>query len=183
MMTRSIRRLVTGHNEHGKSVLADDMQADCVLRPLAIAPELALINLWATGQSPVDILPDRDPARDIKGLVPSASGSIFRIVDFPPEETYIDKVSASFRDEAFNAMDASSCADSHKVTGHPFMHRTTTLDYAIVLEGEIYLLLDESEHLMSVGDVAIQCATNHAWSNRSNKTCRMAFILLDAKTP
>ena len=61
------------------------------------------------------------------------------------------------------------------------MHRTETLDYGIVLEGEIYLVLDDSETLLKPGDVVIQRGTNHAWSNRSDRVCRMAFILLDGR--
>ncbi len=58
------------------------------------------------------------------------------------------------------------------------MHRTETIDYAIVLSGEIYLLLDAQDVLVRVGDVVVQCGTNHAWSNRSDKPCKIAFILI-----
>jgi uncharacterized cupin superfamily protein len=63
------------------------------------------------------------------------------------------------------------------------MHRTKTLDYAIVLEGEVYLVLDDSETLMKTGDVCIQRATNHVWSNRAEKNCKIAFILIDGDAP
>ncbi len=59
------------------------------------------------------------------------------------------------------------------------MHRTETIDYAIVLSGEIYMILDESEVLLKAGDVVVQCGTNHAWSNRSNDSCTVAFVLID----
>ena len=64
---------------------------------------------------------------------------------------------------------------------HFLYHRTNTVDYAIVLEGEIWALVDEGEVLMRAGDILIQRGTAHAWANRSNKTCRMAFILIDAE--
>ena len=60
-------------------------------------------------------------------------------------------------------------------------HQTDTVDYALVLEGEVYAVLDEDETLMRAGDVLIQRGTHHAWSNRSDKPCRMAFILIDAE--
>jgi uncharacterized cupin superfamily protein len=63
---------------------------------------------------------------------------------------------------------------------HPGMHRTRTLDYAIVLSGEIYAVLDEGEVLLEAGDVLVQRGTNHAWSNRSERPCRIAFVLVDA---
>src|SRR5262249_58980835 len=66
---------------------------------------------------------------------------------------------------------------------HPFMHRTSTSDYAIVLSGEIVMLLDDSEVVLKAGDILIQQATNHAWVNRSNEVCRIAFVLVDARDP
>ena len=61
------------------------------------------------------------------------------------------------------------------------MHRTATLDYAMVLTGEIYAVLDTEEKLMREGDVLIQRGTNHAWRNDSDNPCRMLFVLLDAE--
>jgi quercetin dioxygenase-like cupin family protein len=59
------------------------------------------------------------------------------------------------------------------------MHRTETIDYGIVLEGEIHLVLDDSEVRLEAGDVVVQRGTDHAWENRSAATTRMAFILVD----
>ena len=63
---------------------------------------------------------------------------------------------------------------------HPFMHRTDSLDYAVVLTGEIYMMMDEDEYLLKAGDVVVQQGTNHAWSNRGTEPCQIAFILIDA---
>jgi quercetin dioxygenase-like cupin family protein len=62
------------------------------------------------------------------------------------------------------------------------MHRTQTIDYAIVLSGEIWALMDIGETKMKAGDILIQRGTNHAWSNRSNKPCQVAFVLIDARS-
>ena len=70
-----------------------------------------------------------------------------------------------------------------KPARHPFMHRTRSIDYALVLEGEIDMLLDDSEVHLKAGDVLIQLGTNHAWVNNSDKPCRIAFVLIDAKEP
>ena len=59
------------------------------------------------------------------------------------------------------------------------MHRTETVDYAIILEGEIWAVMDHGETLMRAGDVLVQRGTNHAWANRSGKTARIAFVLID----
>jgi uncharacterized cupin superfamily protein len=64
---------------------------------------------------------------------------------------------------------------------HVLFHTTDTVDYAIVLEGEIWAVLDDDEVLMQQGDVLVQRGTGHAWSNRSDKYCRVAFILVDAE--
>jgi quercetin dioxygenase-like cupin family protein len=74
---------------------------------------------------------------------------------------------------------ASEAVVSRGRARHPAMHRTRSVDYGIVLEGEIWLILDEEETLLRAGDVCIQRATNHAWSNRSDRRCVMAFVLLD----
>ncbi len=62
---------------------------------------------------------------------------------------------------------------------HPMMHRTETIDYAIVLEGEITMLLDDSEVVLRAGDVLVQVGTNHAWVNRSKAPAKIAFVLID----
>jgi quercetin dioxygenase-like cupin family protein len=64
---------------------------------------------------------------------------------------------------------------------HPFMHRTDSLDYAVVLTGEIYMMTNEYEYLVKVGDVIVKQGTNHTWSNRCNEPCQIAFILIDAE--
>jgi oxalate decarboxylase/phosphoglucose isomerase-like protein (cupin superfamily) len=115
-------------------------------------------------------------------LPPPKNGSVMRIIEFPPESTYIDRVSADMAQKAFTEVGAGHALQSG--TGkaqHPFMHKTRTVDYGIVLEGEIVMVLDDSEVPMKKNDVCIQRGTNHAWSNRSDKPCLMAFILVDGE--
>jgi uncharacterized cupin superfamily protein len=69
----------------------------------------------------------------------------------------------------------------HAAARSPFMHRTKSIDYAIVLDGEIDMLVDDSEVHLGAGDVLIQRGTNHAWVNRGTQRCRVAFVLIDAK--
>ena len=63
------------------------------------------------------------------------------------------------------------------------MHRTKSIDYAIVLEGEIDMLLDDTEVHLKAGDILVQQGTNHAWVNNSGKQCRICFVLIDAHEP
>jgi hypothetical protein len=179
-MSRSIRRLVTGHNQAGKSVLISDANAHDKQILLETAPDFALINLWGTHEMPADSVTHSDPTHEHMGLTPSANGTVFRVVDFPPDATYMHTFQGEAYEKAWASIEASACADRKGQSRHPMMHCTATIDYGIVLEGEIYLILDDTEHLMKTGDVVVQRATNHAWSNRTNQICRMAFILVDA---
>jgi naringenin degradation protein FdeH len=61
------------------------------------------------------------------------------------------------------------------------MHRTETVDYAVILEGELTLILDEEDVVLKTGDVVIQRGTSHSWANRSDKPCRILFVLLDGE--
>jgi len=82
--------------------------------------------------------------------------------------------------EAFGEMGAG--ANIVEDARHPFMHRTDTLDYAVILAGEIFMLLDDSDVHLKAGDVVIQRGTNHAWSNRGTKPCVVMFVLIDGVT-
>ena len=84
------------------------------------------------------------------------------------------------RQAAFAAMGADHAMDPEG-SRHPGMHKTATVDYAIVLSGEIYALMDEGETLLQAGDCLVQRGTNHAWGNRSDAPCLVAFILVSAK--
>jgi hypothetical protein len=110
-------------------------------------------------------------------VLPPKNGTILRICDFPPEPKD-PKELKRLLDATFGGI----YDDAHHDRGsakHPGMHRTETVDYAIVLEGEIWAVMDEGETLLRTGDVLVQRGTNHAWANRSSKTARIAFILID----
>ena len=81
---------------------------------------------------------------------------------------------------AFGAMGTDK-ASTFKQGGHPLMHRTESVDYALILEGEIYLVLDQEERLMRQGDFLVERGTSHAWANRSGKPCKILFVLIDGK--
>lgn len=175
-MLKPIRRVVTGHDQGGKAVVVMDGVAANVVtsqhRPGGRT------NLWRTTAAPADLSGRKDAADAEFTLAPPPSGTNFRISEFPPEDP--EEMKAIDGSRAFAEVGAAQTL----VAGarHPFMHRTATIDYAIVLEGEITLLLDDSEVALKAGDVVIQRGTNHAWSNRSEVPCMMAFVLIDGKT-
>jgi uncharacterized protein len=168
------RRIVTGHNPEGRSVFVADGIAPHRFQS-EHAPNVAQV-MWATDRMPVAAGAD-DPATADRFFpaAPSADGTVFRIVDFPPDTEYHAEAMAKF----LNTIVPDERHDPVS-SRHFFFHRTQTLDYAIVLDGEIWALMDEGETLMQAGDVLIQRATNHSWSNRSNSDCKMAFVLIDA---
>jgi mannose-6-phosphate isomerase-like protein (cupin superfamily) len=104
---------------------------------------------------------------------------VFRIVDFPPLGPEADKLDNNFLHHQLGG----EAPKRGLPPRHPFMHRTKTIDYAIIMEGEIDMLLDDSEIHMKAGDVLVQQGTNHAWVNRGKEPCRIAFILIDSKEP
>ena len=174
-MGKKIRRVVTGHDENGAAIVIMDGEARCILqRPNR--PGVTLTNLWKSDKSPADMEQLDDPVTGPLILHPPKNGSVFRIVQFDPEDP---KLLATLDGRAaFAEMGAG--ANIVEGARHPFMHRTDSLDYAVVLTGEIYMIMDEDEYLLKAGDVVVQQGTNHAWSNRGSEPCQIAFILIDA---
>jgi mannose-6-phosphate isomerase-like protein (cupin superfamily) len=165
---KPVRRIVTGHRDGKAVVLFDGAAPNQKLRR---ASGLVSTLLWVTDETPADLSGEADRSRREIGVPPPANGTIFRVVDFPPEGE------ARSRDAILKEMGVSD----HGGARHAAMHRTRSVDYAIVLEGEIDMLLDDSEVRLNAGDVLVQQGTNHAWVNRGTKPCRMAFVLIDAK--
>jgi mannose-6-phosphate isomerase-like protein (cupin superfamily) len=165
---KPVRRIVTGH-EDGKGVVLFDGPAPN--QKLRQASGLVSTLLWVTDETPADITGGKDKSVREIGVPPPESGSIFRVVDFPPEGD------ARSREAILKEMGVADKGGGR----HAAMHRTPSVDYAIVIEGEIDMLLDDSEVHLSAGDVLVQQGTNHAWVNRGTRTCRMAFVLIDAK--
>ena len=176
-MTSTIRRVVTGHDDKGTAVVVSDAAATQILTHQHRS-NVTLTNLWRCDEVPAEY---DGPAETCAGpfrLMPPLKGCVFRIIEFRPEDP-MELASVDGR-SAFAAMGAGE----HVVEGarHPFMHRTDSVDFAIVLEGEIDMLLDEDEVHLSAGDVVIQRGTNHAWSNRGEARCLIAFVLVDGVT-
>lgn len=182
-MRDKIRRVVTGHDKNGRAVVIADGNAGNVFLP-PHRDGVIITNLWRTESMPVAVpMEDEDPV-DLPGdlpLIPPKNGSVFRIIKYPPDATYMHKITREAAHESFTEFGAGDAADASENPPHPMMHKTNTLDYAIVLEGEIYMVLDDSEVRLEAGDTVIQRATNHSWSNKSDKPAWMLFVLMDGK--
>jgi quercetin dioxygenase-like cupin family protein len=154
-MAFSVRRIVTGHDSNGKAIVATDEQLPGAVSPSR--PGISRCEIWSADKMPVDNSEGAAAEAQRKGFVVrhnyvgSGQGNVCRVVEFAPG------------------------------AAHKFMHRTETLDYAILLDGECDLELDDGKTVpMKAGDICVQRGTMHAWVNNSGKPCTFAFVLIDA---
>lgn len=150
-MTVLTRRIVTGHTADGRSIVIQDGPVPHI----RAFPGARFDEAWATGQAPeaLGLAPVAEPTTASLGIGPPPGGSTIRVIEFAP------------------ATEGGRRSP---------MHRTRTIDYGIVLEGEVVLILTDSEVVLKAGDVVIQRGTDHAWENRSGRHAMMAFVLIDA---
>lgn len=155
-MNKIPRRIVTGI-ENGRSTIIEDQPIENVVEHL---PGLIISYIWNTQKMPASL--------DLETQIPNTgfpqtpkNGTYFRYVSIPPDKD----LGVEFK------------------TGkpHPMMHQTQTLDYIIILSGELYLIMEEGETLLKAGDIVIQRGTDHAWSNRSDEACIQLAVLIDAE--
>ncbi len=174
-MVERIRRVVTGHDRDGKSIFIVDGKAPNILEMKSM-PGVALTDLWRTTTSPALNSGNKDAAAGRIKLEPPGDGTILRIVEFPPDAAWRKTADAK---AAFASIGAGGAPDHE--SGDPMMHTTATVDYIIVLKGEIYAILDKGEKLLKQGDILVQRGTNHSWSVRGAEPCVIAAILVSAK--
>jgi quercetin dioxygenase-like cupin family protein len=147
------RRVVTGHDAHGRSVVL----ADGPVPVHRYMPQdgVGFYEVWETDDAPAPIRPSEpgEPTQRMLRVPPSPRGTKIRVNEFFPGH-----VGPHGRQSP--------------------VHRTESIDYGIVLEGEIVLILDDTEVLLQPGDVVVQRGTDHAWANRTDRVCRVAFVLV-----
>jgi mannose-6-phosphate isomerase-like protein (cupin superfamily) len=175
MELRSTRRIVTGHDAKGKAVVLFD---GAITAKQRAAGGNGMTLLWTTQEFPLDASTSADRSEGHQGVPPSPNGTVFRIVDFAPIQSGGAPVD---HHQVLVSMGIDPATQGYG--RHANTHRTRTVDYAIVLDGEIDMLLDDSEIHVAAGDVLVQQATNHAWVNNGKVPCRIAFILIDSETP
>jgi quercetin dioxygenase-like cupin family protein len=147
-MAFRVRRIVTGHDAHGKAVVSTDQIIESTAGK--IDPTINAMDVWATKSTPPE-LDGPDPLGGPLPTTPGLGGTMLKLLELPPGTP-------------------------------PLMHKTATLDYVIVLAGEVVMALDNgAEVQMKAGDVVIQRANVHGWANRGLEPCRIAFFLVGAK--
>ncbi len=168
-------RIVTGHDEAGKAIIlfADKGQN---VTEIQSWPGLFVTELWVTGESPIDNSGSDDASLRPMRHDPTAHGTIFRLVEIPPESKTSFDPKGIFGE--LGSKNKPSKADSAR---HPTMHKTNSIDYLVVLKGTMTMAMEEGEIEISQGDCIVQRGTNHAWINKSDEPCILAAILIDAK--
>jgi hypothetical protein len=171
-----IRRVVVGLDANNKSVVIFDSQM-----PLKSGEYgLNSTNLWVTNTYPLGFSFKDDTSAIPVGVSPLDNGTKFRVVEFPPLDAATEaKMPPGY---LMKAVGPVAPARGVAVT-HPLMHRTRSVDYAVVMSGEIDMMLDDGVVHLKPGDTIVQQATNHAWINRGTEVCRILFVLMDSKQP
>ncbi len=174
-----VRRVVIGHDASGKSIVVSDGPAPFVATNPQ-RPGYVSTDIWRTDAMPAPIVAKpEEPTLGPRRQLPAKHGTVLRVNRVMPETDDIRRMTQEQSQQLFAALGNEQASTYGKSGRHPLMHRTETIDYAIVLTGEIYCILDDTEVLLKAGDMLIQCGTNHAWSNRSNAPCDIAFVLID----
>ena len=132
-----------------------------------------------TSSSPAMVDNGADPTVGVLMLPPPTQGTRMRFVDIPPDTPEFLAHGARKMHDAFSQIGDAAASTVKAGSPHPLMHRTESIDYGVVIEGEMTLILDDAEVALAPGSVVIQRGTNHAWANRSGRPCRMLFVLVD----
>ena len=177
MCSTPIRRVVTGDDSQGRSSIVEDGPSPAV-REVPQRPGYRVTNLWRTvgASAPVNA-PDSIAAH--QGVAPPPGGTVLRVIDFPPEPRDPQELERMLH-ATFSSM-YRDAQHAPRPGEHPGMHRTATVDYALMLQGELVAIMDEGETTLRAGDVLVQRGTRHAWANRSGQPARIAFILVDGR--
>ena len=177
-----MKRVITKNDIYGNSYIVSEDISNIEVPLPDLDPRFKFFNLWTTDAMPVPLEED-DPVKDrYVSTSPAQNGSLFRIVNYPPERVLLDKISqiSQMSQEDLIAFEERIGIKLNLNGKHPLMHMTQSIDFGIVLTGEIYLVLDKEEILLKPTDTVIQRGTYHAWNNRSDKDCLMAYVLLKA---
>jgi len=168
------RRVVTGLDERNHAVVLFDSRI-----PLKQdSPVISSTNFWITDSTPPS-LSKQDTANRQIGVSPPDNGTKFRLVEFAP----LDPATEAKLPPEMIMKGVNHPPEKGIPVKHPMMHRTRTLDYAVILSGEIDMMLDDTSVHLKEGDVIVQQATNHGWVNHGSQPCRILFVLMDSKEP
>ena len=175
----SIQRLVTGHGDDGTGVIA--MQsAPPRTDAFQSIPGMVSRLVWATAAPPSLPFNGTDLTPGATSFVPGPGETRFIVVTFPPDSVFGDPGFDPDAAARENLSVSPGLAERFEPDG---MHTTPTVDYAIVLDGEVWLELDEGRSaLLRQHDVVVQHGTRHAWRNKTERPATVAFVLIGARS-
>ena len=176
---KPVRRIVVIDENDKSKAIADGPVSDVRTDPAR--PGFTSTRLWVTDRTPARIKGVRETLHMPHTLEPPAGGSVCRMVTFPPDDAWKGKVGAKEVGAYFAAMGSPGASTYSAKAPHPYMQKTRTLEFALIIEGEITLVLDLEEVHMKAGETVVLRGVNHAWSNRSGKPCTVAFSSHDGR--
>ena len=175
--TTGLRRIVVIDEDGRSKAIADGATPDVRTDPAR--PGFFSARMWVTDATPVALNGLRESLHVPHALEPPAGGSLCRTVTFPPDDTYIRRIGEREVRAFFEAMGSPGASTYSRGAPHPYMQKTRALEFALVIKGEITLVLDTAEVTVRAGDTVVQRGTNHAWSNRSTQPAIVAFSAHD----
>ena len=171
-----MRRIITGHDENGRSIISIDGPP-----ARSIGEDVGgLFEIWNTDGNDIISSDSSDRADEDIILSPLKGGTKFRYFQINPmPEGVSNEMMQEIAADAFEKIGASH----HRIdtSKHPAMHKTETIDYIILLKGDVTLILDEEEVDLKPFDVVVQRGTNHAWTNNGNEPALLIAILVDSE--
>ena len=169
-----VRRVVTGLDDRNHAVVL----FDSLIPVKKDSPVISSTNFWITDSTPPSLTKQETANRPI-GVSPPDNGTKFRLVEFAPLSPEVE----AKLPPAMIMKGVAHAPEKGIPVKHPMMHRTRSLDYAVILSGEIDMMLDDTSVHLKQGDVIVQQATNHGWVNHGTQPCRILFVLMDSKEP
>jgi Cupin domain len=174
-----VRRVVAGTDERGRSVVLSDGPAPHS-HDFAALPGQSQTRIWFSDRPAATTPPAAEPTTATGPVVPATGGASFLIVRFAPDSVARD---AGFEPERAAAEFAEFAPDIAAASDpdEPGMHRTASVDYGVVLDGEIWLEVDgDAQTRLRPGDTVVQLAGRHAWRNKTDRPATVAFVLTGA---
>ena len=167
------RRIVVVDENDKSRAIANGPSPDVRTDPAR--PGFLSARMWVSDSTPVKLKGLRETLNAPQSLEPPLGGSVCRVVTFPPDASYKGRVGAREVQAYFSAMGSPAASTYSPQAPHPYMQKTRALDFCLIIAGEITLVLDTGEVQLKAGDTVVQRGTNHAWSNRADRDCVIAF--------
>ena len=175
-MSREPKVIVTGHDDQGTAIIISDAAPRTYPAPKFFT---TFYEVWNEKQIPCTVSKRMQDEEDALNHPPPRGGVRIRMHDFDPAGDRINELSYEEIVEHFKESGSDDAVPSKENWKHAFMHRTESIDFGIMIEGELVLVMEEGERVLTPGDVVVQVGTNHSWENRSDKNARICFVLLD----